>query len=355
MAGEQTEEILATLRKELDQKNILLSSPTNVFSERMIHFYTYSILKNTEDKNVIWLCLRDPRDKVLSRFAEYGFDVKPFFERIWFIDVENPAIEPAEHTLYCSSQTDYIKIGSHVAKLFNEHPGSLLVIDDLNVLSKDSLPVVENFVEFLTKSSREHSGSVISMLNVSIGGEMESSTKSFFDVIVEIADSGEMHVEIGLKSLDIQYQVSAGEIELEYIQKKIKKERLKVLVVDDEPDIPDLIKLSLAKEPYDFLVAYSGKEAVEIAREELPDLLLLDIMMPDMDGYEVVEKLKSERDTRNIAIILISAKTNVEDKLKGMELGIDDYISKPFDKREVNARIKMVMKRFGWNPPESPE
>lgn len=355
MPGEQTEEILATLRRELEAKNVLLLAPANVFSERIIHFYTSSVLENESDKKIIWLCLKDSREKVLSRFREYGIDIESSLDRIWFIDVENPAVEPAKNTLYCSSQTDYIKIGSHVAKLFTDYPKSLLVIDDLNVLSKDSLQVVENFGKFLTRTATEHSGSIISMLNIGSSAEVENSMKSFFDIIIEISESGEIHTEIGLKTLDFQYHVDEDEIELEYIQKKVKKDRLKILIVDDEPDIPDLIKLSLASEPYDFLVAYSGKEAVEITNRELPDLLLLDIMMPDMDGYEVVEKLKKVRETSDIAIIMVSAKTNVEDKLKGMELGIDDYISKPFDKREINARIKMVMKRFGWNPPETSE
>ncbi|MBP2030252.1 CheY-like chemotaxis protein [Methanohalophilus levihalophilus] len=355
MPGEQTEEILATLRRELEGKNVLLFAPANVFSERIIHFYTSSVLENIDDKKIIWLCLKDPREKVLSRFSEYGLDVESFLDRMWFIDVEKPGVEPAKNTLYCSSQTDYIKIGSYVGKLFTDYPDSLLIIDDLNVLSKDSLQVVENFGKFLTRSAREHSGSIISMLNVGGSSEVENAMKSFFDVIINIDEAGEMHTEIGLKTLDFRYSVDKGEIELEYIQKKVKKDRLKILVVDDEPDIPDLIKLSLATEPYDFLVAYSGKEAVETATKELPDLLLLDIMMPDMDGYEVVEKLKTVRETSDIAIIMVSAKTNVEDKLKGMELGIDDYISKPFDKREINARIKMVMKRFGWNPPETSE
>ena len=355
MSGEQTEEILATLRRELEGKNVLLFAPANIFSERIIHFYTSSVLENVKDKKIIWLCLKDSREKVISRFSDFGFELESSLERIWFIDVEKPSVEPAKNTLYCNSPTDYIKIGSHVAKLFTEYPESLLVIDDLNVLSTDSLQVVENFGKFLTRNANEHSGSIVSMLNIGSSPEVENTMKSFFDVIIEIDESGKMHTEIGLKSMDFQYRVDKGEIELEYIQKKIKKDRLKILVIDDEPDIPDLIKLSLASEPYDFLVAYSGKEAVEITTEELPDLLLLDIMMPDMDGYEVVEKLKKVRETSDIAIIMVSAKTNVEDKLKGMELGIDDYISKPFDKREINARIKMVMKRFGWNPPENPE
>lgn len=114
MPEEKTEEILATLRRELEGKNVLLLTPANVFGERIIHFYISSVLENEQDKKIIWLCLKDSRERVLSRFTEYGFDIKSFLDRIWFIDVENPAIESAKNTLYCSSQTDYIKIGSHV-------------------------------------------------------------------------------------------------------------------------------------------------------------------------------------------------------------------------------------------------
>jgi DNA-binding response OmpR family regulator len=165
---------------------------------------------------------------------------------------------------------------------------------------------------------------------------------------VELTSIGEIHAELGMKTLDARFHVEDGKLCFEYIQKKLKRGRLKILIVDDEPDISDLLQLSLSNQPYDFVVAYNGQQAIEATLKERPDLILLDIMMPDMDGYEVVERLKQSTTSSNIPVIMISAKTAVEDKVRGMELGIDDYISKPFDKREVNARIRMVMRRYGW-------
>lgn len=96
---------------------------------------------------------------------------------------------------------------------------------------------MENFGKFLTRIATEHSGSIISMLNKGSSAEVQNTMKSFFDIIIEISESGEMHTEIGLKTLDIQYRVEDREIELEYLQRKVKKDRLKILIVDDEPDM----------------------------------------------------------------------------------------------------------------------
>ncbi|WP_292484298.1 response regulator transcription factor [Methanohalobium sp.] len=349
MESDETQEIVNTLRDELISKSTLFLAPVGVSSERIIYFYIYSVLENDPEQTVVWLSLKKPRNKVMDTFAEYGFDVQEYSDRMWFIDIKKPGKEPEKNTLYCESQTDYTKMGSHISKLFNDYPGAILVIDDMNILTKDSLQVVENFIKFVEKTVTNSNGTIVTLLGKDVlSSENEGLIKSFFDVVIDITNSGEMHAEIGLKSLHVSYTISDGKINFEYIQKKIKRDRLKILIVDDEPDIPELIKLSLSNEPYDFIVAYSGEQAVDMTLQELPDLILLDIMMPDMDGYEVVEELNKDKSTRDIAIIMVSAKTRVEDKLKGMELGIDDYISKPFDERELNARIKMVMKRYGW-------
>ncbi len=351
MSEDNTNEIMAMLRRDLVSKYVLLLTPNNVFSERMIHFYIHSVIMNEKDTCVVWLCLRTSRKHVLEKFEEYGMDISQRLDNMWFIDIEGPG-KNDPNTLYCSSRSDYTRIGSHTSRIFAENPGSLLVIDDMSVLSKDNPQVVENFLKYIERTVRDNDGSIISMLGKGLqSSEIEGMMRSFFDVTVDITEQGEMHAEVGLKSLDFRYMVEGKKIRLDYIQRNIVKERLKILIVDDEPDIPELLKLSLSTEPYDFLIAYNGEDAIDIALKEKPDLVLLDIMMPDMDGYEVVEHLKSNPAGKGIAIIMISAKTEVDDKLKGMELGIDDYIAKPFDKREVNARIKMVMKRFGWVPP----
>ncbi len=116
---------------------------------------------------------------------------------------------------------------------------------------------------------------------------------------------------------------------------------MKVLIVDDEPAIVDLIKINLELEGLETLSCYSGKEAVKYAQTFNPDLILLDIMLPDMNGFEVCKSIQS----LNIPIIMLTAKNDIKDKLYGLELGADDYITKPFDGRELIARIKTILRR----------
>jgi PleD family two-component response regulator len=125
-------------------------------------------------------------------------------------------------------------------------------------------------------------------------------------------------------------------------EKKIEK-KIKVLVADDDRNVITIIQDSLPPE-FEILEAVNGKEALGVAFTETPDILILDIMMPGMDGYKVCKELKEHDSTRNIPIIVLSAKASVEDKLKAMDMGIDDYIVKPFDTRELNARIKMRLR-----------
>ncbi|MCK5661383.1 MAG: response regulator transcription factor, partial [Methanosarcinales archaeon] len=131
------------------------------------------------------------------------------------------------------------------------------------------------------------------------------------------------------------------------IRKKPVEKRTRVLAVDDEPDILAIIKDSFMNEPYDIITATNGQEALDMVFKEAPDCILLDMMMPNMDGYQVMELLKERKSTCNIPIIMLTAKTEMEDKLKAMEMGADDYITKPFDPRELVARIRMVTRR-GW-------
>lgn len=112
-----------------------------------------------------------------------------------------------------------------------------------------------------------------------------------------------------------------------------------ILVVDDIPVNNKLLRSILEKDGYDVLAACSGKEAYEIAQKEKPYLILLDIMMPEMDGFELCQKLKSDPMTKDIAVIFITAKNTIEDKLKGFEIGGVDFITKPFNKVEVVARV----------------
>jgi len=123
---------------------------------------------------------------------------------------------------------------------------------------------------------------------------------------------------------------------------KVKK---KILVVDDEKDIVDILKYSLEKEQeFTVFTAYNGKEALE-QMENQPDLVLLDIMMPETNGFEVCKQLKQNPATSKIPVIFLTAKENEIDEILGLELGADDYIHKPLSPRKVIARIKSVIRR----------
>ncbi len=116
----------------------------------------------------------------------------------------------------------------------------------------------------------------------------------------------------------------------------------KILIVDDDQNIAELISLYLTKEMYDNQIANDGREALQLFKSFQPDLILLDIMLPGMDGYEVCREI---RHTSNVPIIMLSAKGEVFDKVLGLELGADDYIIKPFDTKELVARVKAVLRR----------
>jgi DNA-binding response OmpR family regulator len=121
----------------------------------------------------------------------------------------------------------------------------------------------------------------------------------------------------------------------------------KVLVVDDDRKIVDLIRMYLEKDNYGVFVAYDGLTALDLARQKQPDLILLDLMLPRMDGLDVCHVLRAESD---VPIIMLTAKTTDEDKLVGLELGADDYIVKPFNPREVVARVRAVLRRAERDP-----
>src|SRR5699024_354687 len=116
----------------------------------------------------------------------------------------------------------------------------------------------------------------------------------------------------------------------------------KILVVDDEQPIADILKFNLEKEGYDVICAYDGDEAVELAESEEPDLVLLDIMLPNRDGNEVCREI---RKTQQMPIIMLTAKDAERDTELGLELGADDYVTKPVSNREVIARVKANLRR----------
>lgn len=127
----------------------------------------------------------------------------------------------------------------------------------------------------------------------------------------------------------------------------------KILVVDDEEHILELISFNLTNNGYKVIKANNGIDAVRLAIEEKPKLILLDLMIPGKDGYDVCREVRSNSEIRNIPIIMLTAKSEELDKILGLELGSDDYITKPFSVRELLARVKAVLRRFSVVEPES--
>jgi phosphate regulon transcriptional regulator PhoB len=118
-----------------------------------------------------------------------------------------------------------------------------------------------------------------------------------------------------------------------------------VLVVDDEKDLVDLVKYHLEKEGLKCLEARDGETALQVAKERIPDLVVLDLMLPGLDGLEVCRKLRKDPKTSSIAIIMLTAKAEEVDRIVGLEMGADDYMVKPFSPRELVARVKAVLRR----------
>lgn len=119
-------------------------------------------------------------------------------------------------------------------------------------------------------------------------------------------------------------------------------DRRRILVVDDEERMVRFIRLNLEHDGFQVSEAFNGKQAIQKLRDVLPDLILLDIMMPDLDGFEVLEMV---REISNVPIIMLTAKGEEDDRVKGLEKGADDYVTKPFSPRELVSRVKAVLRR----------
>lgn len=119
----------------------------------------------------------------------------------------------------------------------------------------------------------------------------------------------------------------------------------RILAVDDEEDIVELVRYNLEREGYETLSAFSGKEALEIISKKRPDLIVLDLMLPDLDGLEITRRLKRDEELKDIPIVMLTAKGEEADVVVGLELGADDYIVKPFSPRILVARVKSVLRR----------
>lgn len=126
----------------------------------------------------------------------------------------------------------------------------------------------------------------------------------------------------------------------------------KILIVDDDNNIAELISLYLTKECFDTMIVNDGEDALEAHKSFEPNLILLDLMLPGIDGYQVCREI---RKTDNVPIIMLSAKGEIFDKVLGLELGADDYMIKPFDSKELVARVKAVLRRYQPAAPAQPE
>lgn len=119
-------------------------------------------------------------------------------------------------------------------------------------------------------------------------------------------------------------------------------DRRRILVVDDEERMVRFIRLNLEHDGFQVSEAFNGKEAIQKIRDVTPDLILLDVMMPDLDGFEVLETV---REVSNVPVIMLTAKGEEDDRVRGLELGADDYVTKPFSPRELVSRVKAVLRR----------
>lgn len=139
--------------------------------------------------------------------------------------------------------------------------------------------------------------------------------------------------------------LSLPENMIEDLLEELSDTRQKILIVDDELDALTALKRALESDNYNVVEATDGLSAIEKVKAENPDVVLLDLMMPEMDGIEACMHLKSDPKYKHIPIIMLTAKGEIDNKIEGIEMGADDYVTKPFNLHELKARIKMVLRR----------
>ena len=149
----------------------------------------------------------------------------------------------------------------------------------------------------------------------------------------------------GMTTGDISDKLSVSRSLVEDTLKTMSDIRQKILIVDDEMDALLALKVALEAEGYNIAEAKDGYEAIDKVHSENPDVILLDLMIPGIDGFEVCKQLKSDPMYNHIPVIMLTARGEVDDKVEGIELGADDYVTKPFNLKELKARIKMILRR----------
>ncbi|WP_321430362.1 response regulator [uncultured Methanolobus sp.] len=149
----------------------------------------------------------------------------------------------------------------------------------------------------------------------------------------------------GITVKEIAEKLSISADQVESTLESMSDTRQKVLIVDDEMDALMALKVALEAEGYNVAEAKDGHEALDKVHSEIPDVILLDLMIPGIDGFEVCRQLKSDDVYRHIPVIMLTARGEIDDKVEGIELGADDYVTKPFNLKELKARVKMVLRR----------
>ena len=129
-----------------------------------------------------------------------------------------------------------------------------------------------------------------------------------------------------------------------------KKNEIKILVIDDDPAINELIKVNLELSGYNVVQAYDGINGFALAKQELPNLIILDCMMPEVDGFTTAQRIRQNDNTKNIPILMLTALSQLNDKVKGFNIGVDDYLCKPFEMEELQVRVRALLKRSNQIP-----
>ena len=124
----------------------------------------------------------------------------------------------------------------------------------------------------------------------------------------------------------------------------------RILIVEDEEDIADLVAFNLQRQGHEAFKALDGITGIEMALEHQPDLVILDLMLPGRDGYEVLKELRKDSRTRNTPVLMLTARSQVEDRIRGLEAGADDYLTKPFSSKELMLRVQSILKRAHSSP-----
>ena len=128
-----------------------------------------------------------------------------------------------------------------------------------------------------------------------------------------------------------------------------------IAIIEDEPNIVELVKYNLDREGYQTISSGNGRKGLELIQQELPDLIVLDLMLPELDGISICKQLRADPRTKSIPIIILTAKSEEADRVLGLEMGADDYVTKPFSPRELVARVRAVLRRSGASDEEEPE